>query len=161
MNAFNAGFARELLELANVVPLVKAAGLDDVGQKAGARAGRLLGGGIALGGLNKLMNPDVSLGEAMGSGLAVSGGGHAGHAIAKRFKGGRALQLGGGIAGAVLANKLVRSLMERKREDRARGELFDKESAARNRLGRLIANRFGFGDITPPPIQPIQGARRR
>lgn len=159
MNAFHAGFTHELLKLADSQALRKLAGIEDAGQKAGVRIGRLAGGGVALGGLNKLMNPDVPISEAMASGLAVYGGGNAGEAVAKRFKRGPVLQLAGGLAGAMLANKLVRSITAKRREERARGEVFDKESGVKDILRRLLKPKPAAA-TSAGPAKIVRGGRQ-
>jgi hypothetical protein len=81
-------------------------------------AGRLAGSTAGVAAFHKMVDPDVGVGQALGSGLALTGGGMAGEQIAKNLKMGVKGKTGLSVLGSILAMRALRNRSKKKAKDR-------------------------------------------
>jgi hypothetical protein len=112
--------ARKLGLAAGGAPATTSAG------KVGRGIGRIARGGLVLGAMHKVLDPDVSVREAVTGGAALTGGGMLGSHVARKLKMGTLGGMGTSLLGSLLAQKAMRALNEKKRDKRARNELFEE-----------------------------------
>lgn len=162
MDAFRAGFMNELV--AGFEPFIKQALGDDsdLSKLVGEHAGRFARGTLGSGLLYKIVDPEVTTGEALRTGAAVTGGGMAGSAAARKLKLGALAGGGLSLLGSAAGAKVMRMLEgSKKKKERARERLFDKASSVDVGVINALSRRLG-GDTTPPtPHQLITKKRRR
>jgi len=140
MNHFHAGFADELLDImtkeaTSRAEKVKEALKSPEGKRLSRKAGHLAGSGAkgALYGalFHKLVDPEISAGTALRSGVGVTAGGHIGSALGKQVgvrssKG----KLMTGLVGSALGLRLARKKSKAKKSDRELLEMALKKEGA-------------------------------
>lgn len=142
MDNFLNGFCDELTKTADVdgMPGVGKQIKELLGTPSGGRAKRQalrLGGNAAgIAALHKMIDPDVGLGSALGSGLAITGGGAAGRAIAGNLGTGARGKAGLSVLGSVIAARALRNRQKRKKKDKAEARRQAREDLMMDHIAR-------------------------
>jgi hypothetical protein len=142
MENFLRGFCDELTKTADVdgMPGVGKQIKELLGTPSGSRAKRqalrLGGNAAAIAALHKMINPDVSLGSAIGSGLAITGGGSAGQAVGRHMGVGSRGKAGLSVLGSVVAARALRNRQKRKTKDKAEARRQAREDLMMDHIAR-------------------------